>query len=93
MIVCDLPYGVQHASVGAGPEKLLKQALPGWKEALKKGGAIALSFNAQSLRTEKLRAMLEEAGLEVKRGGAYDGFSHWVEQAVTRDIAVAKRTN
>ncbi|MBQ8507353.1 MAG: hypothetical protein IJ466_08000 [Clostridia bacterium] len=93
MIVCDLPYGVQHASVGASPEKLLRQALPGWKEALKKGGAIALSFNAQSFKTEKVRILLEEAGLEVKRGGAYDGFSHWVEQAVTRDIAVAKRTN
>ena len=93
MIVCDLPYGVQHASVGAGPEKLLKQALPGWKEALKKGGSIAVSFNAQTLKTEKVRALMEEAGLEVKRGGAYDGFSHWVEQAVTRDIAVARRTN
>lgn len=93
MIVCDLPYGVQHASVGASPEKLLKQALPGWREALKKGGTIALSFNAQTLKTERVRALMEEAGLEVKRGGAYDGFSHWVEQAVTRDIAVGKRTN
>ena len=93
MIVCDLPYGVQHASVGASPEKLLRQVLPAWKEALKKGGTIAVSFNAQTLKTEKVRSLMEEAGLEVKRGGAYDGFSHWVEQAVTRDIAVCRRTN
>lgn len=93
MIVCDLPYGVQHASVGASPEKLLRQALPGWREALKKGGSIALSFNAQTLKTERVRALMEEAGLEVRRGGAYEGFSHWVEQAVTRDIAVCRRTN
>ncbi len=93
MIVCDLPYGVQHASVGASPEKLLAKALPGWKEALKKGGTIAVSFNAQTLKTEKVRELMERAGLEVKCGGAYDGFSHWVEQAVTRDIAVARRTN
>ena len=32
---------------------------------------------------------MEKAGLEAKRGGAYENFSHWVEQAVTRDIAVA----
>ena len=25
------------------------------------------------------------------QGGEYDGFAHWVEQAVTRDIAVAVR--
>ena len=93
MIVCDLPYGVQHASVGANPEKLLAKALPGWKEALKKGGTIAVSFNAQTFKTEKVRQLMEDAGLEVKRGGAYDEFSHWVEQAVTRDIAVARRTN
>ena len=50
----------------------------------------AVQFEALA---EKVRALLQEAGLEVKAGGAYDGFSHWVEQAVTRDIAVAKRTN
>ncbi|MBQ3575467.1 MAG: hypothetical protein IJA26_07335 [Clostridia bacterium] len=89
MIVCDLPYGVQHASVGSSPEKLLEKALPGWKEALKRGGSIAVSFNAQSLKREKVLELMEKAGLEAKRGGAYENFSHWVEQAVTRDIAVA----
>ena len=93
MIVCDLPYGVQHASVGGSLEKLLARALPTWREALKKGGTVALSFNAQTMRTEKVRERMEEAGLEVRRGGAADGFSHWVEQAVTRDIAVGRRTN
>ena len=93
MIVCDLPYGVQHSGVGGSPEKLLKQVLPSWREALKKGGTVAVSFNAQTLRTDKVLAMMEEAGLEPQRGGAYDGFSHWVEQAVTRDIAVGRRRN
>lgn len=93
MIVCDLPYGVQHASVGGSPEALLKRALPAWREALKKGGSVAVSFNAQTLKTERVRSLMADAGLEPKRGGAYDGFSHWVEQAVTRDIAVGRRTN
>ena len=93
LIVCDLPYGVQHGAVGGRPEELLKRALPAWREALKKGGTVALSFNAQTLRREKVLRLMEDAGFEAKRGGAYDGFSHWVEQAVTRDIAVGRRTN
>ena len=91
IIACDLPYGVQHASLGGSPEKLLARALPGWCAALKKGGTVAVSFNAQTLKREKVLNLMEEAGLEPKRGGAYEGFSHWVEQAVTRDIAVARR--
>lgn len=93
MIVCDLPYGVQHAALGGSPEQLLRRALPGWCAALKKGGTVALSFNAQTLKLEKVLECMEAAGLEPKRGGAYAGFSHWVEQAVTRDIAVARRVN
>lgn len=93
MIVCDLPYGVQHAGVGGSVETLLRSSLPVWRETLKKGGTVALSFNAQTLKRDSVRAMLADAGFEVKSGGAYDEFSHWVEQAVTRDIAVARRTN
>lgn len=93
MIVCDLPYGVQHSGVGGSPEKVLEKALPSWKEALKKGGTVVVSFNAQTLKREKVLALMEAAGLEAKRGGAHEGFSHWVEQAVTRDIAVGRRTN
>ena len=93
MIVCDLPYGVQHSGVGGSPEKVLGKALPAWREALKKGGTVAVSFNAQTLPREKVLQLMEAAGFEAKRGGAHDGFSHWVEQAVTRDIAVGRRTN
>ena len=91
LIACDLPYGVQHASQGGSLEKLLARALPGWRGMLKPGGTVAVSFNAQTLKREKVLHLMEEAGLEPKRGGAYEGFSHWVEQAVTRDVAVARR--
>lgn len=93
LIACDLPYGVQHSGVGGSPEKLLEKALPGWREALKKGGTAAVSFNAQTLPRERVLALMEKAGFEAKRGGAYESFSHWVEQAVTRDIAVGRRKN
>jgi hypothetical protein len=52
---------------------------------------MALSFNAQNMKLERLRSMMEGAGLEVMRGGAYDGFAHWVEQAITRDIAICRK--
>lgn len=91
MIVCDLPYGVQHGALGGSPEQLLQKALPGWREALKKGGTVAVSYNTNTLGTEKVRMLMEKAGLEPMTGGAYDGFEHWVEQAVTRDLAVGRR--
>ena len=99
VIACDLPYGVRHdAQLSRGPkvkgnwlESLIEQALPEWKATLKPGGAMALSFNAQNMKLERLRSMMEGAGLEVMRGGAYDGFAHWVEQAITRDIAICRK--
>ena len=88
LLCADLPYGVQHGS-NMPLETLLRLALPAWAETLKRGAAIALSFNAQTLPARKVRALLAGAGLRVLEGGPYDHFEHWVEQAVTRDIAVA----
>lgn len=98
-VACDLPYGVRHdarmdrgtAPKGNWLESLLARALPAWKAALKPGGAMALSFNAQNMKRERLRELMARAGLEVLEGGAYDGFAHWVEQAITRDIAVCRK--
>ena len=49
LLVCDLPYGVQHAPQnGKKAEsfpKLLERILPAWRWALKPGGAAAISFN------------------------------------------------
>ena len=91
LIVCDLPYGVQHVSEGASIENLLAKALPAWKKTLMQGGTAALSFNAQTLKRDRVRDCMREAGFEVMEGGAWDAFSHWVEQAVTREIAVARK--
>lgn len=89
VIITDLPYGIQHVSSGGDMRSVLKRTLPAWRDSLKKGGAIAVSFNAQTLKRDVVRELMSEAGLKVMTGGAYDDFSHWVEQAVTRDIAVA----
>jgi len=92
IIVSDLPYGVQHAPNGEKGiksfEKLLRDCLPAWKQTLKKGGAIALSYNTHTLKTALVREIMGDFGFDVMQGGAYDRMEHWVEQAVMRDIAV-----
>ena len=91
MVVCDLPYGVQHASHGGSLEKLLESVLPAWRDVLMPGGTVAVSFNAQTLKPAKVRELMEQAGMEPLSEGPYAQFSHWVEQAVTRDIVVCRR--
>ena len=96
IVACDLPYGVRHdAQLSRGADRrgnwletLLARALPGWRGALKMGGTVAVSFNAQNISLERVCTLMDEAGFEVPRGGPWDGFAHWVEQAITRDIAV-----
>ena len=91
VIVSDLPYGVQHSAGKESFEALLRRVMPVWKDALLPGGAIALSFNSNTIKPAMLRDVMAASGLEVMQGGEYDGFSHWVEQAVTRDIVVGVR--
>ncbi|MBR3504280.1 MAG: hypothetical protein IKO07_08550 [Clostridia bacterium] len=95
LIVSDLPYGVQHAPGGGRKapslEDMLYEALPVWVDLLHTGGAMALSFNVNTLRPEMVRGMMAEAGLDIMDGAAYEGLEHWVEQAITRDVAVAVR--
>ena len=95
LIACDLPYGVQHETHGPrgknGLEALLATVLPGWREMLRPGGSVAVSFNAQTLRRDSVRKIMTGAGFETLSGDAYDGFEQWVEQAITRDIAVCRK--
>jgi tRNA G10 N-methylase Trm11 len=61
VVVCDLPYGVQHASHGGSLEGLLESVLPAWRDVLMPGGTVAVSFNAQTLKPEKVRELMEQA--------------------------------
>ena len=94
LLVADLPYGVQHAPGGSGRkppslEDMLCELLPVWTDMLSTGGAMALSFNVNTLRPAMARGLMAEAGLDVMDGTGYTGLEHWVEQAITRDVAVA----
>ena len=95
LIAADLPYGVQHAPGGGRKmpslEDMLYEALPVLTDLLQTGGAMALSFNVNTLRPDMVRGMMAEVGLDVMDGAAYEDLAHWVEQAITRDVAVAVR--
>ena len=51
---------------------------------------MALAFHVNTLPADRVRGLMEEAGLEDMRGEGYDGLAHFVEQAITRDLAVAR---
>lgn len=94
LMVADLPYGVQHAPKnGTKPlsfDVFMAKALPAWHKLLKKDGAIALSFNTFTLPHDKLVHMLERAGFTPLSDPPYNDFAHWVEQAVNRDLVIAR---
>ena len=96
VIVTDLPYGVHHGSTSGdgirrNPAELLAGALPEWRKALRGRGALALSWNTKVLPREELLAIVEAAGLAVPVGAPFEAFAHRVDQAVDRDVVVARR--
>src|SRR5690606_13826704 len=95
-MVADTPYGIAHGSrtpeaVRRAPRDLLAAAAPLWVELLRHGGALGVSFNTHLLTATDLADLLAGAGLEVVTSPAYQGFSHWVDQGITRDVVVARK--
>ncbi len=96
LLVTDLPYGVQHApgeqhGISDFPG-FLARVLPSWHDMLKPGGAIALSFNVFTLKKERVLRLLEDSGFVPLTQYPYDNFLHDVEQAVRRDLVIARRS-
>ena len=95
LIIGDLPYGVQHAPK-EGKEissltQLLERTLPAYRRVLMSGGAIALSFNTYTLPRATVVAAMRKAGFQPLVEPPFNDFTHWVEQAVNRDMVVAIR--
>ncbi|MCK5683749.1 SAM-dependent methyltransferase [bacterium] len=95
-IAVDLPYGVQHgttvnSSLKRGPLALLKQVVPEWIKILKPGGCIGISWNVNTCPRDIMIQTLEDTGLEVFDTEEYRKFVHRVDQAVLRDVIIAKK--
>ena len=97
LIVTDAPYGVQHGSRTAGkgrvrsPEELLEDAVPVWVRLLRPGGAVGIAWNTFVAKRETASAILAECGLEVVEDEPYLDLKHRVDQAILRDVLVARK--
>ena len=95
-VVTDAPYGVQHGSRSGGalqrsPLDLLAAAVPGWAAVLRPGGAVGIAVNTRTSPRADTLAVLAGAGLEPVDTTAYRGFGHRVDQAIDRDVVVARK--
>lgn len=90
LMVTDAPYGVQKGTAGKQDTigDTLGAALPGWYDALKRGGVLAISFNTYVTKREQIQTLCEKAGFEIVKTA---NLEHWVEQAIRRDVVLAKK--
>jgi hypothetical protein len=97
LVVADAPYGVQHGSrtaakgLARSPLDLLAAAAPVWAGLLRSGGACGLAWNTLVARRDEAAKILADAGLDPVDSGPYLGFRHRVDQAIVRDILVARK--
>ena len=93
VLVADAPYGVAHGShdeaggLSRRPLELLERAVPEWVALLKPGGAIGLAWNTKVAKRALAEDILLANGLEIV---PQDDLSHRVDQAIERDVLVAR---
>ncbi len=93
LLVCDLPYGVQHGANGGGSlqrnaAKIVAEVAAGWRQSLRKGAGVALAYNSLTTPRHQLAQAMEAAGFTVLP--QIEGLEHRVDQAILRDVLVAK---
>ena len=97
LLVADAPYGVQHGSrtaengLARSPLALLTEAAPVWSRLLRPGGALGLAWNTCVARRDEAVRILADVGLDVMMVDPYLEFTHRVDQAITRDLLVARK--
>ena len=95
VLVADAPYGVAHGTPGTGGRSrglrdLLHAAVPVWVQLLRPGGALALAWNTYNADRAEVAAILAGNGLTVLDGPGYADLEHRVDQAIIRDVLVAR---
>jgi hypothetical protein len=94
--VTDAPYGVQHgaaarAALSRSPLPLLESAVPVWARLLRPGRTAGTAWNTRVARREELTGLLSAHGLTLCDSAPCHGFRHRVDQAIVRDLVVARR--
>ncbi len=96
-VVTDAPYGVAHGGrtrtggLRRSPLELLSQAVPEWAALLRPGGTMGIAINTHVSPRDDVSGILADAGLTVLDSAPYLRFRHWVDQAITRDVVIARR--
>ena len=90
LMVTDAPYGVQKGTAGRQDSigGTIGAAMGGWYQALKRGGVLAMSFNTYVTRRADIERICQKAGFEIVET---EPLEHWVEQAVSRDVILARK--
>ncbi len=90
IIASDLPYGVQHTTQDGkrNPIETLSECAFSWRQCLKPGGVIALSFNKYIPKREAIIEAFTGAGLELMRFEA----PHRMSESIVRDIVIFKNS-
>jgi tRNA G10 N-methylase Trm11 len=78
-------------SLARSPLELLRSAVPHWAAVLRPGGAVGISWNTMVARREDAAEVLAASGLDVRDDGPFRDFRHRVDQAITRDILIARK--
>jgi hypothetical protein len=97
LLVTDAPYGVQHGSrtaaggLARSPLDLLAGAIGAWAGLVRSGGALGIAWNTLVAGRDAAQQILAGAGLDVQDRGPYLGFRHRVDQAIVRDILIARK--
>lgn len=97
LVVTDAPCGVQRGSKSAAsglarrPADLLTAAVPVWASLLRPGGAVSIALNTLVAPREEAAAILAASGLKPVESKPYLQFRHRVDQAIVRDIVVARK--
>ena len=97
LLVCDLPYGVQHGSrpepdaLDRGPERLLRERPAGVARPAAARGGGRLAWNRRMLPRPRLAELVARRGLRAAAPPTTTRFVHRVDRSITRDVLVVAR--
>jgi SAM-dependent methyltransferase len=95
VVVADAPYGVAHVPGTGGRSRgvadLLHAAVPVWTQLLRPGGTIGLAWNTYLASRSDVTDILAGNGLTVLDRPGYGDLEHRVDQAIIRDVLVARK--
>lgn len=88
LLVCDLPYGVQHFTTKntRNPLSVIEECAGPWKKCLKKTGAAVLAYNRNNPKRNALINVFQQEGFEAQPFTA----EHRMSESIVRDVVILR---